>query len=501
MTTRDDHIDLIRDLAAADARKELDPNWTLSRRGFIKSGIAAAAAVAMPYSVLGSGQARAENIPFSPDYGPLSPVFDEATGLPLLNLPEGFKYWSYGWTGDIMDDGIPTPSNHDGMAVVAVNNGRYVLVRNHEKGGVTGSFAAPELTYDPACDGGTTNLIFAPNSRGNKWASSRASISGTIRNCAGGPTPWNSWISCEETTNGLHTNPAYTKQHGYCFDVPAVGEAKPIALVDMGCFSHEAVAVDPATGIIYETEDSTPSGFYRFIPNVPGKPAMGGKLQMMKLVVAPNATRTINGVSYPYYDTGVAQPAGATWDVEWVDIEEPNKPFITGTTYGGVVSQGIMQGAASLRRGEGVWYGNGIIYVCSTSGGVAGRGQIFAYDPVNETFSLVYESADRNVLDNPDNIAWSPRGSLILCEDGSNAVSRMHGLTIDGKIFPFCENNMDFRAEGMGSISRNGVTYDRNQRGAEFAGATFQDEWLFVNIQANPGITFAITGPWSNGAL
>ncbi|BBA32464.1 predicted protein [Methylocaldum marinum] len=77
----------------------------------------------------------------------------------------------------------------------------------------------------------------------------------------------------------------------------------------------------------------------------------------------------------------------------------------------------------------------------------------------------------------------------------------MHGLTVDGKIFPFCENNMDFRAEGMGSISRKGVTYSSNQRGAEFAGATFQDEWLFVNIQANPDITFAITGPWSNGAL
>ncbi|MDT3671624.1 MAG: DUF839 domain-containing protein [Aromatoleum sp.] len=501
MTHRDDYNDLIRDLTVANDKKELDPHWSLCRRGFLKSGVAAMAAVAVPYSILGANKAHAQAVAFSPDYGPLAPVADEATGYPLLNLPEGFKYWSFGWTGDMMDDDVPTPGNHDGMAVVAANKGRFVLVRNHEKGGVTGSFANPEVTYDPMCDGGTTNLIFAPNSQGKKWASARASISGTIRNCAGGPTPWNSWITCEETTNGLHTRPEYSKQHGYCFDVPAVGDADPVPLVDMGCFSHEAVAVDPSTGIIYETEDSTPSGFYRFIPNVPEEPAKGGRLQMMKLVVAPNATRMINGVGYPYYDTGVPQRPGTTWGVEWVNIDEPDRPFITGTTYGGVVAQGIMQGASSLRRGEGVWYGNGMIYVCSTSGGVVGKGQIFVYDPRRETFSVVYESTDRNVLDNPDNIAWSPRGSLVLCEDGSNAISRMHGLTTDGTIFPFCENNLDFTATGMGSISRNGVTYTTNQRGAEFAGATFQNEWLFVNIQANPGITFAITGPWNNGSL
>lgn len=501
MTRRDEHIDLIRDLRVANEKKKLDPHWSLGRRGFLKSGIAAMAAVAVPYSILGASRLCAQNVAFSPEYGPLAPVADGATGLPLLNLPEGFAYWSFGWTGDIMDDDIPTPGNHDGMAVVAANNGRFVLVRNHEKSGVTGSFAAPDVTYDSMCDGGTTNLIFAPNSRGEKWASARASISGTIRNCAGGPTPWNSWITCEETTNGLHTNAAYTKQHGYCFDVPAVGDASPVPIVDMGCFSHEAVAVHPTTGIIYETEDSTPSGFYRFVPNVPGEPAKGGRLQMMKLKVARNASRTIEGIAYPYYDTGVAQTPGTTWDVEWVDIEDPDRPFINGTTYGGVVSQGIVQGASSLRRGEGVWYGNGVIYVCSTSGGIVGKGQIFAYDPREETFSVIYESTDSTVLDNPDNIAWSPRGALVLCEDGSNAISRMHGLTTDGLIFPFCENNLDFTAAGIGSISRNGVTYSSNQRGAEFAGATFQDEWLFVNIQGNPGITFAITGPWSNGPL
>jgi secreted PhoX family phosphatase len=488
---KDDVIDSLRDFSKTDASKEMDPHWTYGRRGFMKSGVAAAAAVAMPFSVIGSGRAHAAKLPYSPDYGQLAPVADEATGLPLLQLPEGFKYWSFGWTGDTMTDGLPTPGAHDGMAVVASDANKVILVRNHEQGSTTsGSFANPKITFDPKCNGGTTNMVFSP--RTGQWVGAYASISGTIRNCAGGPTPWNSWITCEETQVRT-TNPEV--QHGWCFDVPATGAARPIPLKDMGCFEHEAVAVDPVTGIVYETEDANPSGFFRFIPNVPGRLEQGGKLQMMRLKTATNATRTIGGVSYGYYDTSVAQDAGATWDVEWVDIERPHEPN------GSCVSQGIVQGGSSLKRGEGCWYGNGVIYVCSTSGGRAGQGQIFAYDPRRETFSLVFESSSQSQLNNPDNIAWSPRGSLILCEDGGRRPQTLHGLTLDGTIFPFCYNNLNFTAAGMGPVTRpSGRAFSGDQRGSEFAGATFHNEWLFVNIQS-PGITFAITGPWDNGSL
>lgn len=310
----DDHLDIIRELAKGESAGRMDPHWSFSRRGFLKSSVASGAALAMPFSAL-SGKAHAVALPYSPDYGPLAPVADEVTGLPLLQLPAGFKYWSFGWTGDTMSDGRPTPGSHDGMAVVASDANKIVLVRNHEQGGTSGAFASPKVTYDPACNGGTTNLVFAP--RLQQWVGAYASISGTIRNCAGGPTPWNSWISCEETTNGLHSGSAYTKQHGYCFDVPAVGAARPVPLTDMGCFSHEAVAVNPATGIIYETEDSTPSGFYRFIPNMPGNPAAGGRLQMMRLAAAHNASITLLGTSYGYFNTGAAgMVAGMSWDVE-----------------------------------------------------------------------------------------------------------------------------------------------------------------------------------------
>ncbi|MFV0663553.1 alkaline phosphatase PhoX [Denitromonas sp.] len=495
----DDHLDIIRELAKGESAGRMDPHWSFSRRGFLKSSVASGAALAMPFSAL-SGKAHATALPYSPDYGPLAPVADEVTGLPLLQLPAGFKYWSFGWTGDTMSDGRPTPGSHDGMAVVASDANKIVLVRNHEQGGTGGAFASPKVTYDPACNGGTTNLVFAP--RLQQWVGAYASISGTIRNCAGGPTPWNSWISCEETTNGLHSGSAYTKQHGYCFDVPAVGAARPVPLTDMGCFSHEAVAVDPATGIIYETEDSTPSGFYRFLPNVPGNPAAGGRLQMMRLAAAHNASITLLGTPYGYFNTGAAgMVAGMSWDVDWVDIDEPNKPFVSGTSYGGVRAQGLVQGASSIVRGEGCWYGNGVIYVCSTSGGAARQGQIFAYDPRRETFTLVFESSGASVVNNPDNIAWSPRGSLILCEDGSRNPQMIHGLTLDGTAFPFCANNMDFSATGMGSYTRpSGRVLSSNYTGSESAGATFHNEWLFFNVQT-PGVTFAVTGPWDNGAL
>jgi uncharacterized protein len=492
---RDDTLDVMRELARHE--HTADPHWSYARRGFLKSGVAAAAAGGL--GLLAAGPARAVKLPYSPDYGALAPVNDQATGLPLLQLPEGFSYSSFGWTGDVMSDGVATPGAHDGMAVVSSTADKLVLVRNHEQGSRTaGSFAPAKNTYDAVCNGGTTNLVFAPQQK--KWLSDWASLSGTIRNCAGGPTPWGTWITCEETSDGPHNGAG--KQHGYCFDVPANGRANPVALTDMGCFSHEAIAVDPVTGIIYETEDSTPSGFYRFIPNVKGRPAQGGKLQMMKLKnVANNASITIGGVAYGYYNTGVAQPAGTTWDVEWVDIAEPNKPFVSGTSYGGVRAQGLVQGASSIVRGEGIWYGNGVIFVCSTSGGGSGNGQIFAYDPRRETFTMLFESGGNSQVDNPDNIAWSPRGSLLLCEDGDATPQALRGLTLDGTIFPFCLNNVNFSSSGIGSYTRpSGRVFSSDSRGAEFCGATFHNEWLFVCIQS-PGITFAITGPWDDGAL
>jgi secreted PhoX family phosphatase len=252
-------------------------------------------------------------------------------------------------------------------------------------------------------------------------------------------------------------------------------------LRDMGRFSHEAVAVDPSTGYVYETEDAGgSSGFYRFVPTTSGDLANGGQLSMLKV----KGLHQVN--------LGASYLNGATFEVEWIPISIPDNP-VPSSPGNFVWTQGRAQGAATFARLEGCWYGNDAkIYVVSTNGGL-GQGQIWEYDPGAETIRLLFQSPGSAVLNAPDNITVSPRGGLVLCEDG-NGLEFMHGLTVDGDIFPFAQNNVVLNGE------RNGIVGDF--RGSEWAGACYSTDgqWLFANIQS-PGLTVAITGPWKSGAL
>ena len=470
--------------------------YSLDRRSLLRHGAAVAAAVTLPN--LMSRQAMALG-PIASPYGAIAPTADQNTGLNLLQLPSGFKYWSFGWTGDPLDDGTPTPALHDGMAVVqqySLGGRRCLLIRNHEVGGGVPAFADGPIQYSPDAGGGNTNLVW--NTQTKKLEQSWASLSGTIRNCAGGVTPWKSWISCEET---FSTSAGGTIKHGYCFDVPAHGGGENVAkpIKDMGRFSHEALCVDPSTYYIYETEDGASvdgdigSGFYRFIPNARGKnPNLlkGGKLQMLRIVGEDKK------------DMG-ALAAPLTFNTAWVTIDNPDPD---GTFGSGCFAQGYNKGGANFRRLEGCWFGLGKVYFVSTNGGPVSEGQVYEYDPVAEKLRLIYHSAAQADCENPDNIVVTPRGALILCEDNSGATAndseRMLGVTLAGDIFTFAKNNLDFTAAGLGSFTRSGFTYNLNLRQAEWAGACFDEsgEWMFVNIQT-PGITFAITGPWSKGPL
>ena len=118
-----------------------------------------------------------------------------------------------------------------------------------------------------------------------------------------------------------------------------------------------------------------------------------------------------------------------------------------------VWAQGRAQGAATFARLEGCWYGNDRkIYIVSTSGGI-GQGQIWVYDPREETITLLFQSPGAAVLNAPDNITVSPRGGLVLCEDGSGE-EFVHGLTVDGEIFPFAKNTVVLNGERNGSVRR-----------------------------------------------
>jgi len=450
----------------------------VGRRGFLRGAAALAGAAAFgPFDALAARTvvgAPVERLPFSVDYGRLFPTRDHTTGLELLRLPQGFEYLTYSWTGDGMSDGTPTPSLHDGMAAFGRGR-RQLLVRNHERDGYTGAFTTP--AYDPDAIGGTTTLEFAPGA--GEFMSSRASLSGTIRNCAGGPTPWGSWLTCEETNA---VNPTTGTRHGYILEVPATGVGGPTPLTAMGRFVHEAVAVDPATGWVYETEDNIPAGLYRYIPDQQGELAAGGRLEM--LVIGDGS-----------YDTRADGSGTVYASTSWVAIDNPDPSPDEPST----VDQGIAAGGAIFARLEGAWYADGKVYAVSTSGGPAQQGQIFGYEPATGELRVLFASPRQNVLNNPDNICVSPRGGIVLCEDGTGT-QHLHGLIQDGQIFAFAANNIHIPPEG---VPGKPAIEPGNYTDEEWCGATFDTvggDWLFVNIQT-PGITFAITGPWHNGAL
>jgi secreted PhoX family phosphatase len=413
-------------------------------------------------------------------YGPLVETLDDATGLPLLKLPDGFRYVSFGWAGDVMADGRRTPGKHDGMGAFASGLGRVRLVRNHEEE-IGRPFSG--ASYDPTAGGGTTTLEFDTDA--GRFISAYGSLSGTIRNCAGGVTPWGSWLTCEETTATTG------RPHGYVFEVPAAGFGDPAPIRDMGRFSHEALAIDPVTGYVYETEDagaslrgffgaSSKSGFYRFVPNVEGQLARGGQLSMLKVKGRPKL------------DLGDSYDNGTSFDVEWVPVAKADNPDRT-SPEDFVWRQGRTLGAATFQRLEGCWCGNDRkIYIVSTNGG-RGQGQIWVYDPAVETIALMFQSPGKDVLNKPDHLTVSPRGGLVLCEDGGGD-EFLHGLTTVGEIFAFAQNNVRLRGE------RNGLS--GNFTDAEWSGPCYSPDgkWLFANIYS-PGITFAITGPWESGAL
>ena len=304
------------------------------------------------------------------------------------------------------------------------------------------------------------------------------SLNGTIVNCAGGPTPWGTWLTCEESTESVASG--WTQDHGYIFEVPASAEGPvtPVPLKAMGRFIHEAVAVDPATGIVYETEDRQIAGFYRFIPLQRGVLAAGGKLQMLAVDGRPN------------YDTADGQQMGETLPVSWVDIDAPDPRGVWGDT-AAVFAQGFTKGGARFSRLEGCWWGDGGVFFHATNGGDAKVGQVWFYKPTSANagaLTLVFESPSREVLDFPDNLTVSPRGGIVMCEDGASAPF-IRGLTRDGRIFDFARNILNE---------------------TEFAGACFSPDGrtLFLNIMgsttdAGPerGVTVAIRGPWEDGAL
>ncbi|MGV3741249.1 MAG: PhoX family protein [Burkholderiaceae bacterium] len=438
-------------------------------------------------------------------YGPIVPTNDQVTGLPLLQLPPGFSYSSFGWRGDLMADGRPCPGGHDGMGVISDGSkAKIVLVRNHELGFTSSSsmIEAPAI-YDRGAGGGTTTLTF----KNGNWLTMEPSLGGTLTNCAGGVTPWGTWLTCEEV--GSDSEGSSGKKHGYVFEVHAnPDKTKPKPIVGMGRFKHEAAAVDPETGIVYMTEDSEgKAGFYRYVPTVVptkyGNLVKGGTLQMARVKGVNNANLA-------------AVPLDSTYVLEWVNIADPDRnrgnargpSGISISDVSGPFAQGWSQGALRMNRGEGAWQFQDKVYVMDTAGGSVARGALWELDLNTQTFKCIYSSPGPLVGNMGDNITVSPGGGLLLCEDGGSNPgdqfgigNRLMGLTSGGDAYIFAKNNVRLSNNEVVAAGKT-ASAAGDHRLREFCGACFDPtgRYLFVNIQT-PGITFAITGPWDKGPL
>lgn len=451
----------------------------------------------------------------------LKPLTDPTTGLDLLKLAPGYSYRSFAWTGDKMSTGDLTPDRHDGMAAVPGRESEeIVLLRNHER------YVGPGFTnwagdaYDQATVDYGTDTPDAPGGGVTEvsltkgiYSATTPILAGTMVNCAGGPTPWGTWLSCEEIVyrRSLEesTNDHEPKDHGYVFEALPVhlGKSSHKPIKDMGFMKHEATAVDPKTGYVYLTEDNNDlSGFYRFIPNddsqKPGSLDRGGRLDMLQV----NKGKQTNLIEAPFR---------SEYDVSWVEIQDPDAdpqtlsprveggPKAVGEGMSGPFLQGAAQQAARFCRGEGCWYHGGLIYFIDTAGGPTRNGSVWAYDPENEKLTNCFASSSELMADAIDNITVNPiNGKIVVCEDGGGITNADNELVTGARLLVLGNDNT------ARVIAENNVRIDKaladketiqisNYRSSEWAGATFSldGKVLYVNIQS-PGITFAIEGPW-----
>jgi secreted PhoX family phosphatase len=399
-------------------------------------------------SLVGS-LARPRSAHAASPYGELVP---DPAGI--LDLPPGFAYRVVDRWQDPMDDGLVVPHLPDGMACFPGPDGTIVLMRNHELTTTDGPYpptTPPPEAYDPAALGCVTRVVLDAVTFERR--SSNLVLCGTLKNCAGGPSPWG-WLTCEETT---------VAGHGYVFacDPSAASVRPPHKIAAYGRCKREAVCVDPDRNIAYLTEDQYGSALYRFVPDDPAEPFVG-QLQALRIA------------GLDAYDMSL-MPQGSVLPIAWVNIDDPEPEGDT------LRVEAAGKGAALFARGEGITFANDEIFMIATAGGPKAKGQIFRVldHPKTPTIEALLVVTDPSLVDQPDNITVAPWGDLFFGEDGGSG-NFIRGVTPDGQVFTFAFNSLT-----AGEIA--GVCFSPDGRA------------LFANLWGS-GVTLVVTGPFPGAA-
>ncbi|MGA5728134.1 alkaline phosphatase PhoX [Streptomyces seoulensis] len=463
-------------------RRDFARSTAVTGAGVVLAGSVGALATA-PQALAATDLDGAEDAHGHPGigYGPLLPDPDG-----LLALPAGFSYRVVTYSGRTrLESGEPTPSNHDGTAAFAGPRGAVLLVNNHELKGPRANWEHPVplaegLVYDPAASGGCT-VVEVRRDHVAEWVG----IAGTSTNCAGGSTPWGTWLTCEETEDRAGQN-GMTKDHGYVFEVdPADRRANraPKPLKALGRYAHEAVVADPKRGHLFLTEDASgPNGlFYRWTPPEGFHHGRGRLRTLADDAGVLQAFRCFDSGGRFVDDLSRATRTGTVYGVDWVDVPDRDAATVP-------VRKQFTDGQVTrARKLEGMWWGDGGVYVVSSyareESPVQHDGQVWFYDPRRRTLTLKVLLGTGGEFDGPDNITVSPYGGLVIAEDGEGA-QHLFGATDGGRTYPIARNELNLGTESAPAYS-------------EFTGVTFSPDGhtLFANIQ-EPGIMLAITGPW-----
>ncbi|MDT0391346.1 alkaline phosphatase PhoX [Streptomyces dubilierae] len=339
----------------------------------------------------------------------------------------------YGALGSPDANGIRLPSGFTSR----------VIARSGQRVGST------SYTWHNAPDGGAcyadgTGWIYVSNSEINpsggasavRFSSTGAItgayriLSGTRQNCAGGTTPWNTWLSCEEV------------DRGYVYETDPWGVKAAVRRDAMGRFKHEAAAADPVRRVVYLTEDVTDGCFYRF------RPAAWGDLSSGTLEV-------------------MVAGSGTSGPVTWARVPDP-----TGAT----ATRNQVSGAKRFNGGEGCYYADDTCWFTTK-----GDNRVWQYNAAAQTIELAYDdslvTSGTAPLTGVDNVTGSSSGDLFVAEDGGSMeicvitptdvvapflrVDGQSGSEITGPAFSPDGTRLYFSSQrGTSGSSSGGITYE-----------------------------------------